>query len=237
VGETSVTAPEGAASEGAPPGGALPAEGDEGAAVEPAQDGRITRAARTRIAVVDALLALNERGKLRPTARDIATEAGVSLRSVYVHFDDLEALFVAAAERYTAKLAAVLDPPQGEGTFTERLESFLARRARIHETYAGPRRAAALQEPFSPVLQQAVNSGRTALRADVRFCFRPEIAAAGADGSDGAERLKSALYVVTSPAAWDALRLHQGLSVEDAVAHLRDMILAFVAAWVPAGRP
>lgn len=222
MGETSVTAP---------------GERDEQASGEPAQDGRITRAARTRVAVVDALLALHERGQLRPTARDIAAEAGVSLRSVYVHFDDLEALFVAAAERYAEKLAAVLDPPQGEGPFAERLESFLARRTRIHETYAGPRRAAALQAPFSPVLQQALNNGRTALRADVRFCFRPEIAAAGADGSDGGEGLTSALYVVTGSAAWDALRVHQGLSVEEAVARLRDMILAFVAAWVPAGSP
>ena len=55
-------------------------------------DGRASRAARTRIAVVDALLALNEKGNLRPTAREIAAEAGVSLRSIYVHFDDVESL-------------------------------------------------------------------------------------------------------------------------------------------------
>jgi AcrR family transcriptional regulator len=71
-------------------------------------DGRATRAERTRIAVVDALLSLNEQGNLRPTAREIAAEAGVSLRSIYVHFDDVEALFIAAAIRHAeaAGLAA-----------------------------------------------------------------------------------------------------------------------------------
>jgi TetR/AcrR family transcriptional regulator, regulator of autoinduction and epiphytic fitness len=209
VGETSVTAES-----------AAPAS----------QDGRVSRAARTRLAVVDALLTLHEQGSLRPTARDIAAEAGVSLRSLYVHFDDLEALFIAASERYTEKLAAVLDPPLGEGTFAERLDSFLDRRAVIHEFGAGVRRAALLQEPFSPVLQGALNNGRKALRADVRYCFAPEIAAAGPEGG---RRLTSALDIVAGAPAWDALRGHQGLSVDEAAARVRDMVLAFIAAWVP----
>ena len=94
MGETSVTPP---ADPGGPAGGAR-------------RDGRVSRAARTREAVVDALLALNDRGVLRPTARDIAAEAGVSLRSLYVHFDDLESLFVAAGQRHTERLLAQLPP-------------------------------------------------------------------------------------------------------------------------------
>ena len=62
-------------------------------------DGRIARGARARAAIVDALLALIEAGELRPSAARIAERAGVSLRSVFQHFKDVESLFAAMADR------------------------------------------------------------------------------------------------------------------------------------------
>ena len=193
-------------------------------------DGRLTRAARTRTAVVDALLTLNARGHLRPTARDIAAEAGVSLRSVYVHFDDLEALFVESSRRHGELLTAALPPLVDEGTFTERLDAFLARRVVIHEFAPGVRRAALLQEPFSPVLQQVLANGRQALRAEVGCSFAPELAAVDGDEMP----LLRAIDVASSAMTWESLRTFQHLSVEDATAQVRAMILAFVRAWAPA---
>jgi TetR/AcrR family transcriptional regulator, regulator of autoinduction and epiphytic fitness len=218
VGETSVTA---ASQPGSRPGGG-PGQ----------QDGRLTRAARTRAAVVEALLTLNERGNVRPTARDIAAEAGVSLRSLYVHFDDLEALFVAASDRHTERMAAKVPPPVTDGPLEVRLDAFLARRVILNEEGAGVRRAALLQEPFSPTLRQALGRGRKMMRADVRHAFAPEID--GAPDGDGA-KLWRALEIATSASAWESLRLHQGLSVDEATAQVRDMILAFLDAWRPAG--
>ncbi len=195
-----------------------------------APDGRVTRAARTRAAVVDALLTLNERGNLRPTAHDIATEAGVSLRSLYVHFDDLEALFVAAGQRHSERMGAVLPPLVVEGSFDHRLDAFLARRQVMNEFGAPVRRAALLQEPFSPAIGQAVAAGRQHLRLEVNRCFAPEIAASQhlAGG-----RLPRAIDIATGPATWESLRTHQKLSVDEAAAQVRDMVLAFMKAWAP----
>jgi len=67
--------------------------------VPPVLDGRTARSARTRDAVVRALLGLISEGDVRPTAGRIAERAGISLRSVYVHFDDLDDLFLAAFQR------------------------------------------------------------------------------------------------------------------------------------------
>ncbi len=195
------------------------------------QDGRLTRAARTRAAVVDALLTLNERGNVRPTARDIAAEAGVSLRSLYVHFDDLEALFVAASDRHAERLAAQVPPLDVNGPLEARLESFLARRVVILEVGAGVRRAALLQEPFSPALRQALAAGRKLMRADIRHAFAPEL---DATGPDLAPRLLRGLEIASSAAAWEALRTHQGLSVDEATDQVRDMMLAFIGSWGPA---
>ncbi len=70
-------------------------------------DGRRARALRARDAIVDALLDLMQEGQVRPTAAQIAARAGVSLRTVFQHFRDLEALFAAAADRQTARLLAL----------------------------------------------------------------------------------------------------------------------------------
>jgi AcrR family transcriptional regulator len=220
VGETSVTT----ASEGA----------DEGSGTSASQDGRLTRAARTRASVVEALLTLNEEGHLRPTARDIASRAGVSLRSLYVHFDDLEALFVAASQRQGERLGEMLPPMVTEGSFEQRLDAFLDRREHIHELGAGVRRAALLQEPFSPVLKQALAKGRAVLHNEVKACLAPELAAAGAADPAGRDRLLSALDIVTGSGAWESLRTHQNLSVDEAAARVRDMVLALIRSWVPA---
>jgi AcrR family transcriptional regulator len=180
--------------------------------------------------VVDALLTLNENGNLRPTARDIAAEAGVSLRSLYVHFDDLEALVVAASQRHAERLAAVLPPLVTEGSFEERFDAFLERRRVMYEFGAGVRRAALLQEPFSPAIRQALTIGRQRMRLEVSRAFAAEIAAAP-DG--GGTRLTLALDIASGPATWESLRAHQALSADEAAAQVREMALAFVHAWVP----
>jgi AcrR family transcriptional regulator len=224
VGETSVTQPPEGSPEGAASGAAT-----EATDAPTSGDGRLSRAARTRTAVVDALLTLNAQGQLRPTARDIAAEAGVSLRSVYVHFDDLEALFVESSRRHTELLASVLPPLLDEGTFAERLDAFLGRRVTIHEFAPGVRRAALLQEPFSPAIQQTMGQGRQALRAEVGCAFAPELAAVDGDELP----LLRALDVATNAMTWESLRTFARLPVDEATAQVRAMVVAFVRAWAP----
>jgi TetR/AcrR family transcriptional regulator, regulator of autoinduction and epiphytic fitness len=117
-----------------------------------------------------------------------------------------------------------------DGSLEERLDSFLARRAIVFEVGAGVRRAALLQEPFSPALQHAVSEGRKAGRAEVRRTFGPELSGAEPDVSS---RLWRAIEVVTSAATWEALRTYQDLSVAAATEQVRDMVLAYIAAWGP----
>src|SRR3954453_22033541 len=87
---------------------------------------RSPRSERTRASVVDALLDLLREGNLRPTAKEIAERAGTSLRSVYVHFDDLEDLFTAAAGRAIQQISALIEPIPASGPLEERLPALLA---------------------------------------------------------------------------------------------------------------
>ncbi|HEX6236016.1 MAG TPA: TetR/AcrR family transcriptional regulator [Acidimicrobiales bacterium] len=195
-------------------------------------DGRVTRGARTREAVVDALLSLLEQGHLRPTAREIAAEAGVSLRSVYVHFDDVESLFIAAASRHGRRMAALLPPVEYVGALGARLDLFIERRRRLNEEGAAVRRAAVLQEPFSRALHRALKVGRDYLSSEVANAFAPEIGARPAGEGD---RLRLALVIAASGAAWEALRTQHRLSADEAEAQLRATLLALVHGWAPAG--
>ena len=73
--------------------------------VQTATDGRVLRGERNRSAIVEALLALLEEGGAKPSAKEIAERAGVSLRSVFQHFDDMEALYAECVRQQYAKIA------------------------------------------------------------------------------------------------------------------------------------
>ena len=61
-------------------------------------DGRRARGIRTRDAIVSALIDLIAGGDIAPTAQRIADRAGVSVRSVYQHFTDVEGLYADASQ-------------------------------------------------------------------------------------------------------------------------------------------
>jgi AcrR family transcriptional regulator len=186
-------------------------------------DGRNARATRTRSAVVGALLALIEEGDLRPPARRVAERARVSLRSVYVHFDDLEDLFCAAAAQQFAKISELVSPLPTDGPLGARLEAFVDQRARVLEAGAPVRRAAMVQAPFSPTLARVVDMGRHAGRTEVERVFHTELNARSV-----AERrsLLAALSTIAGAEAWESLRTVEHLHEVTARDVLRRMLRA-----------
>ena len=175
-----------------------------------AADGRTARAARTNEAVVDALLALIEEGDLRPAAQRIADRAGVSLRSVFHHFNDIETLYATVAERqlrrYFKPAAATAAPT---GSIQKRIEVFVDARSALLEAITPVRRAAVLNEPFSPALASRLKWARSIASDEVARTFDAELAAL----KPTARRdVLAALAVATEWSAWEALRAHQGLS-------------------------
>lgn len=191
------------------------------------------RAERTRRRVVDALLTLNDEGHIRPTARDIADRAGVSVRSLYVHFQDLDALMLAAARRHRDRVEALAPPLVTDGPLAARLAALVTRRVAVLEVGAGVHRAARLAEPTSPAIQRSLAAGRRLVRGDVTAALAPELGARPAVEADG---LTSAAEVVTSHATWEHLRVHRGLDVDGAAAMLLAMLATLVEGW-PAGQP
>jgi AcrR family transcriptional regulator len=181
--------------------------------IEAHRDGRSARRAGTRAAVVDALLALLESGELRPTAPRIAARAGISLRSVFQHFPDMEALFAAAADRQIERLRPRLESIDPARPLRERIGAFVAQRTQLLEAVAPVRRAALLMEPFSAEIAKRLRWARSESRAEIERTFAPELRRR----RPGERReVLDALDVTTGFNAWEPLRRHQGLSVEQA---------------------
>lgn len=177
------------------------------------QDGRLARSARTRRAIVDALRALHHEGDLRPTAPRVAERAGVSLRTVWQHFNDLETLLVEAGQRdYEIALCYEI-PIDTTAPLPTRLRQLVRQRGRMYEDLAPVWRAARLQEPFSPQIRRNRDRLLEAARDQLDRVVGAELTAL----PDGSRRsVFAALQVATTWATWESLRGELDFTVEEA---------------------
>lgn len=165
-------------------------------------DGRVARAERTRRAIVDAHMALIDEGDLRPTGERIAERAGVSLRTLWTNFKDMETLFAAAGERITQRQDAMFRPISPDLPLTRRVSEFCEQRTRILEMLAPQARASRLREPFSEQLRRNRTANIARVRAELAEVFATELDLAG----PGRDRLLHALTVASTWSAWSMLR-------------------------------
>jgi AcrR family transcriptional regulator len=186
----------------------------------PRVDGRTARSERTRNAIVDAHVALITDGDLRPTADRIAKEAGVSLRALWSHFADMEALFAASGQRILERRDATFEPISADLPLAQRISAYCRQRARLSESIAPAARAAALKEPFSPALQRYRKLHVERVRDEVRALFSTEIA----DDTG----LLDAITAVSMWNTWDTMRTPMELTPDRAAATLERLITALL---------
>lgn len=188
--------------------GAAPGSGvggaDAPAAAEGHVDGRLARSARTRLAILDALRDLFIGGQVRPTAPAIAAMAGVSVRTVWQHFDDLQALMAEAGRREMERVLGFVSPIDPTLPLADRVAALVDQRAAMFEELAPAWRAARLHEPFSPEVREAKAELYAAGLAQLREVFGPEL-------TDAAPAVVAAVQLATSWPAWDALRSDLGV--------------------------
>jgi AcrR family transcriptional regulator len=188
-------------------------------------DGRAQRSARSREAVVDAMLDVLEEGTLRPGAAEIAARAGVSVRTVFRHFEDLEQLFAMAATHQAMRIGPLLLAAPPGGSRADRVDALVRHRAELYERIGPVRRAALRHEPFHQAVHEGLGQARRLLRRHLLATFGPEL-----EPLDGADRatILAALEAATSFASWDNLRAEQRLSVPQARAALTTTIVALL---------
>lgn len=190
-------------------------------------DGRTLRSMRTREAIVDATIALLEQGDLRPTAPRVAERARVSVRSIFQHFEDLERLHAAVAERLVERVAVLVVPIPPSLPLGDRIERFVRQRSELLEAVTPIRRAADVHGPFSREITSRLRDGHAFLREEVASTFGPELDRASATDR---EVMLDALDAALSWPTWEGLRRGQGRDMDHSRQVLMRMASAVLAA-------
>ena len=147
----------------------------------------------------------------------------MSLRSIYVHFDDVESLLVAAAVRHGEYLISLARPVPTDGPLVRRVAALVANRRTLYEAGSGVRRAAMAQNRSRP-RSSALEAGRKAARRD-----RPRVRRR--DRGDGMHGARCELALALGSPSWDVMRRYQKLTADEAEEQLRTMVLALLEGW------
>ena len=96
-------------------------------------DGRSLRRERNRQDIVDALLGLIENGETEISAALIASKAGLSERSIFRYFDDVNDLYRSVCDlAFSKEIEYALIDDAGIGSLDTKIENFVNQRVRIY---------------------------------------------------------------------------------------------------------
>jgi len=123
-------------------------------------DGRRERGARNKEAVVSALLELYSQGEVQPSAARIAEMAGVSERSVFRYFDDMEDLASCAITVQWERIRSLYETLDSSGNLTQRINSIIDHRLKLYDKVGNVMRVAVVAAYKSQVVALAVKERR-----------------------------------------------------------------------------
>ena len=173
-------------------------------------DGRTLRRTRNRTAVIAALLAIVREGNLRPGAAEIADRAGVSHRSIFRYFEDLDDLARTAIEYAFMEAGPLADIPEVDaGALQERIAALVEARLALFESVDGTMQLARMRAPSIPSIDEAIAQIAVVFKDQIAGQFAPELAAI-----DEAERdlMIDGVLVLTS---YDSFTIHRRLLDSD----------------------
>lgn len=183
-------------------------------------DGRRLRSDRSRQVIVEAMLQLINQGNLVPTAQQIADHAKVGIRSVFRHFEDMEAIFATGdqiwREGFIGKASSV-DPAL---PLRERIVWGVNEIQKLYENNSNIMKSTATRRWRSAFLKQNYAKYQSKMRSDIARAL-PEI-------SRLSQSRQEAIFAIMSFEYWDRLRDHQSLSPEDIAALLIDLLESLI---------
>lgn len=118
-------------------------------------DGRRQRSHSSRAKIVKALLDLVEGGTISPSAAEVAETAGVGLRSVFRHFDDMDSLYREMSDGIEAKVLPMMLKPLEATDWKGRIRELTERRVSVFEAILPFRISASIKRHQSEFLMQS----------------------------------------------------------------------------------
>lgn len=174
----------------------------------PQLDGRRARSRSSRSKIVEAMLHLVGNGDVAPSAARVADIAGVGLRTVFRHFDDMDALYREMSAVIEERVLPIIAQPLTGSNWKAKMSEIADRRAIVFETILPYRISANLKRFQSSYLMQDYQRLLKA-EADGIEVLLPESVKKDTVGMRG-------LNVILSFQTWRLLRHDQGLTNDDA---------------------
>jgi AcrR family transcriptional regulator len=192
----------------------------------PTVDGRRARRDQNRERVVDALLELYREGDLQPSLTAVAERSGVSHRSVFRYFEDLDELYRVAIERQYAAIAEYLHISEiGQGSLDRRIDSIVTNRLDLYEIAAPVARVGLMRAPTEPIILDHRRDNLSASRDQIDCHFAVELSKLRtADRAAAAEGVTAVLSMETM----ETLCFTRQLSRPEAGAVMRATIAGLV---------
>lgn len=187
-------------------------------------DGRAARGTRTRNAITDALYELLREGHGDTSARAIAQRAGVSLRSVFQHFDDIEAVYAEVANRQEDAIRPFLDGIDPTVPLIERIDRLVAARDEMYAIIAPVRRALNMHRSArtSQFVRTSLMQLQRAQREQIVSTFPRELA--------GDEQKLVRVDVCLSFETWFQFTSQHGMSRAATRGHLAGLVQSLLVA-------
>jgi AcrR family transcriptional regulator len=185
------------------------------------QDGRRQRSERSRAQIIDALFDLIRDGDVSPSAARVAERAGVGLRTVFRHFEDMDSLYVEMAERISAEIMPLVVAPFASSDWRESLMEHCNRRIGIYERIFPVRVSANIRRFQSQFLMQEYQRNLDMEQTLLKAHLPEEIV------SDPIRF--SAIDTALGFQTWRRLRQDLRLPVDDAAAVVRLMLERLIA--------
>ena len=173
------------------------------------QDGRRLRSLTSQNIIVDALLALVKKGILEPTAQQIADEAGISIRTVFRHIEDMETLFSKMNEKIELSNQEMIDDFKPKGDLSERIKGLITLEAKVFEDNLEYIKSALSLKFKYKVLQSNYQKVQKDLKI-ILYKWLPEV-----NNLDNS--YQTLLNSINSTGYWVELRETQMLSLDEAI--------------------
>ncbi len=190
-------------------------------------DGRRERGRSSHKRIVEAMMELIVGGDLSPSAARVAEEAGIGLRTVFRHFDDMDSLYAELAATITERVAPIIMAPYPDQPWRANIRELVRRRVELFETTLPFRLAANIKRYQSPFLMGQY-SRVVMLERELILRLLP--------GAVRANRIRvEALCASLSFHTWRTLRHDQSLSADEAAMVMEQMVEAVMATIPDAG--
>lgn len=184
-------------------------------------DGRRERSADSRRRILSAMVDLIELGQPSPTAEAIAIRAGVSLRTVFRHFDEMENLNLELANLVFARMAPFVERPLETRQWPAVLTEVVSRRVEAFEAIAPFKTAMDIYRHRSPALA-AQHRRMTRISRDLLVAILPPALAEN-------HQILESFDLILSIESWQRLRDQQGLAAVEAEAVLQAMVASLLS--------